>query len=232
MLRYSRGDALNGFAVTAMGYRGELGFDRSESRARASTTAHRSVRRDRRHRWRRVVPLQRSFEWQRTRNNASTKLTAFGIALRAESVLELHLLPRRSGERRSVPPGRSPLRTGGQESATGGWAAGRAAPMQNTVGVQLRNDNIAQRRPVSHRRRGSRSTTSAQDAVIQTSVGGYAQNEIAVDALAADAGWLRASTAIASTSTRANRRTPARDYAALVSPKGGAVFGPWSGTEF
>ena len=52
----------------------------------------------------------RSFEWQRTRGAAATKVVGLRPRVRPRPVLELHLLPRRSGQRRPVPASRPPRR--------------------------------------------------------------------------------------------------------------------------
>ena len=228
LVRYSRGDTQNGFALTGMGYRGVWdSTDQIPSRAVDDGTLDRfgtidttdggdSYR------------YSGSFEWQRTRNNASTKLTAFGLAY------DLNLFSNftyflddpengdqfRQADRRFVSGARLSHRRLGR------WA-GRA--VQNTVGLQLRNDNIfdvglyhtVARKPLE---------TIRQDSVLQTSAGGYAQNETQwtpwLRTLAgARVDWYRFDV---DAGEPANSGT---DRAALVSPKAGAMFGPWHGTE-
>ena len=228
LVRYSKGDVLNGFAITGMGYRGTWdSTDQIPARAVAqgligrfgaidTTDGGDSYR------------YSGSFEWQRTRNNASTKLTAFGIGY------DLNLFSNftyflddpdhgdqfRQADRRVVSGAKLSHRRLGR------WA-GRA--MQNTLAVQLRHDDIGNvglyhtvaRRPLE---------TIREDSVLQTSVSGSVQNEVQWTP------WLRtiAGLRVDGYRFRVDAGEPAnsgRDVASLASPKGGAVFGPWRGTE-
>ena len=161
----------------------------------------------------------------------ATKVSAYGIGYDLNLFSNFTYFLDDPEQRRPVPAGRSPLRAGRARSRIGGSAqwGGRAD---------------AERR----RRRSCGTTTSAtsasitrwraqpletvrEDGVRQTSVGGYAQNEIAVDAVAADAG------------RPARRRLPLRrrrrrsgELAAPTTPASSArraasIFGPWRGTE-
>src|SRR5439155_14363315 len=72
--------------------------------------------------------------------------------------------------------------------------------------------------------------TVRQDAVLQTSGAVYMQNEVQW------APWLRTLAGLRSDGYRfrVDASDPANggtDHAGLVSPKGGAVLGPWRGTE-
>jgi outer membrane receptor protein involved in Fe transport len=228
LVRFSRGDTQNGFALTGMGYRGAWdSTDQIPSRAVDdgmldrfgtidTTDGGDSYR------------YSGSLEWQRTRNNASTKLTAFGLAydLNLFSNFTYFLDDPENGDQFRQADHR--LVSGARVShrRLGRWA-GRA--VQNTVGLQLRNDSISNvglyhtvaRRPLE---------TIRQDSVLQTSAGGYAQNETQwtpwLRTLAgARVDWYRFDV---DAGERANSGT---DHAALVSPKAGAMFGPWHGTE-
>ncbi len=128
-----------------------------------------------------------SVEWQRTRGHASTKVTAYRHRIRPRSVLQLHLFSRRPGSRRSVSPGGSPVGEQARRSAhrrLGEWA-GRA--MQNTFGVQVRNDDITSI-GLSHTEARRLLETVRQDSVVETSAGAYAQNEIQWNPLAPNVG--------------------------------------------
>jgi hypothetical protein len=228
LVRYSRGDTQNGFAVTAMGYRGTWdSTDQIPARAVDDGTLDRfgtidttdggdSYR------------YSGSFEWQRTRSNASTKLTAFGLAydLNLFSNFTYFLDDPENGDQFRQADRRFVSGAGLSHRRLGRWA-GRA--VQNTVGLQLRNDNIfnvglyhtVARKPLE---------TIRQDSVLQSSAGGYAQNETQwtpwLRTLAgARVDWYRFDV---DAGEPANSGT---DHAALVSPKAGAMFGPWHGTE-
>jgi outer membrane receptor protein involved in Fe transport len=228
LIRYSRGDTQNGFAITGMGYRGDWdSTDQIPARAVSDGTIDRFGT---------IDPTDGgdsyrysgSFEWQRTRNNASTKLTAFGIAY------DLNLFSNftyflddpvngdqfRQADRRFVSGARLSHRRLGR------WG-GR--PMQNTFGGQLRNDDISNV-GLYHTAARNPLETIREDSVVQTSAGGFAQNEMQwTPWLSTLAGvrmdWYRFDV---DAGKPANSGT---NHAALVSPKGGAAFGPWSGTE-
>ena len=100
---------------------------------------------------------------------------------------------------------------------------------ENTFGVQVRNDDIPVVGLYRTEARTRRSTTR-QDAVTQTSVGVFAENELRW------LPWLRTTAGIRVDGYRFDVRAddPANSgttRSGLVSPKGGAVFGPWRNTE-
>jgi outer membrane receptor protein involved in Fe transport len=106
------------------------------------------------------------------------------------------------------------------------WA-GRS--VQNTVGIQLRNDDITNV-GLYHTRARVLLDTVRQDAVLETSGALYAQNEVAWTP------WLRtlAGLRVDGYRFRVDAGDPANggtNRAGLVSPKAGAVIGPWRGTE-
>jgi outer membrane receptor protein involved in Fe transport len=101
---------------------------------------------------------------------------------------------------------------------------------ENTLGVQVRNDDI----PVIglyHTAGRARISTTRQDAVTQTSVGAFAENELRW------LPWLRTTAGIRVDGYRFDVRAddPANSgtkRSGLASPKGGAILGPWRNTEF
>jgi hypothetical protein len=229
VVRYTRGDALNGVAATLMGYRGS--WNATDQIPRRAVTDGRLDR------FATVDTsdggessrYSASVDWQRTASNASTKVSAYGIAY------DLNLFSNftyflddpvngdqfRQADRRLVSGAKVSHRRVGE------WG-GRA--VQNTVALQIRHDAIAsiglyhtvRRRPLD---------TVREDAVRQTGVGAYAQNDTAW------APWLRTLAGVRVDAYRfdvtagepANSGT---DDASLASPKVGAVIGPFDGTEF
>jgi outer membrane receptor protein involved in Fe transport len=101
---------------------------------------------------------------------------------------------------------------------------------QNSIGIQLRNDDIANvglYRTVARRRIG----TTRQDSVMQTSAAGYAQNETAWTP------WLRTLVGARVDGYRfrvdaSEAANSGSEFDGLASPKGGVVLGPFKGTEF
>jgi hypothetical protein len=101
---------------------------------------------------------------------------------------------------------------------------------ESAVGVQLRRDWLA---PVGlyHTEARQRLSTTREDRVGQTMAGAYAQTEIEWSRTLRTTLGLRADAY--QFAVRSNNPRNSGDGAAgLVSPKVGAAFGPWSGTEF
>ena len=228
LVRYSRGDALNGFAATAMGYRGSWdSTDQIPARAVAGGSLGRFGTVDGTdggdsHRY------SGSFEWQRTRRNASTKVSAYGIGydLNLFSNFTYFLDDPRNGDQFRQADRRVVSGAKLSHRRLGRW--GNRA-VQNTIALQLRNDDITNvglyhtvaRRPLE---------TIRQDSVLQTSAAAYAQNETEWTP------WLRTLAGVRVDGYRfgvdaGDRANAGTAFAGLASPKGGAVFGPWNGTE-
>jgi outer membrane receptor protein involved in Fe transport len=228
VLRFSRGDSRNGFSATFMGYRAKWNAtDQIPQRALESgqlgrfglvddTDGGTSSR------------FSGSIEWQRTTGNASTKLTAYGLEYDLDlfSNFTYFLDDPVNGDQFQQTDHR--FVTGGKltHRHIGRWAD---RSVQNTFGVQVRNDDIADV-GLYHTRDRVRLNTVRQDAVVQTSAGGFAQNETEWTP------WLRTLAGIRIDGYRFNvdaelTDNSGVDYAALVSPKGGAIFGPFARTE-
>ncbi len=228
LVRFSTGDALNGLSVTGMAYRGTWNAtDQVPARAVERGVIDRlgtidtsdggdSYR------------YSGSLEWQRTRNNANTRLTAFAIAydLNLFSNFTYFLDDPENGDQFQQADHRVVSGARLSHRRLGRWA-GRA--MQNTTGVQLRHDSISNL-GLYHTVRRRQLETIREDSVRQTSVAAYAQNETEW------APWLRTIAGLRADGYRfgvdaglaANSGTK---YAGLGSVKGGAIFGPWRGTE-
>jgi hypothetical protein len=228
IVRFSRGDALNGFSITGMGYRGSW---RSSDQVPARAVDDGSLDRfgtidatDGGESYR----YSGSFEWQRTRNNASTKLTAYGLGYDLDlfSNFTYFLDDPENGDQFRQADHRFVSGARLTHRRLGRWA-GRA--VQNTFGVQWRNDDIAN---VGLYHTVARRTleTIREDSVVQTSLGGFMQNETEW------APWLRSLAGLRIDGYRfgveaSSAANSGKDYAGLVSPKGGIVLGPWKRTE-
>jgi outer membrane receptor protein involved in Fe transport len=229
LVRYSQGDAVSGFAITGMAYSGKWNAtDQIPARA---------VNDGRIDRFGSIDPTDGgnsyrysgSVEWQRTRGNATTRVTAYGIAYDLDlfSNFTFFLDDPIKGDQFHQADHR--FITGGKVSYRQlTTVAGRS--MQNTFGVQLRNDDI---RTVGLYRTKARALldTVRKDSVLETSAAVYAQNETEWTP------WLRTLAGVRLDGYRfgvdaSNVANSGTDYADLVSPKGGAVIGPWAGTEF
>jgi outer membrane receptor protein involved in Fe transport len=228
LVRYSRGDTQNGFTVTAMGYRGTWdSTDQIPVRAVDDGTLDRFGTIDTTDGGN-SYRYSGSFEWQRTRNNASTKLTAFGLAydLNLFSNFTYFLDDPENGDQFQQVDRRFVSGATLSHRRLGRWA-GRS--VQNTVGMHLRSDNISNV-GLYHTVARAPLETIRQASVLQTSIGGYAQNETQWTP------WLRTLAGVRVDGYRfhvdaGELAHSGTEYAGLVSPKGGAVFGPWGGTE-
>jgi outer membrane receptor protein involved in Fe transport len=103
--------------------------------------------------------------------------------------------------------------------------------MENTYGVQLRNDNISQV-ALYHTEERVRLETWNDASAIVTSLGVYGENQVEW------ARWLRTSVGLRLDGSRydvTNKIDPRNSgiaNAGIVSPKGTVTFGPWHSTEF
>jgi outer membrane receptor protein involved in Fe transport len=229
VVRYSRGDSVNGLAITAMGYHGD--WNSSDQLAVRAITDGMVSRfgtidpSDGGHSYR----YSGSVDWQRGTTNTLTKVTAFGIGY------DLHLFSNftyylddpvhgdqfEQADHRFVSGGRAFQR---RQSKWGGLS------VQNTYGVQVRNDDITTL-GLYHTEKRVRLETRSEDQVLETEAGVYAQNEIEWKP------WLR--TTLGLRGDIARFRVDASDPVnsgtssdSLISPKAGVTIGPWRGTEF
>ena len=222
------GDAVNGLSVTGMGYRGTWNStDQVPQRAIDDGLIGRFGALD---------PTDGgdtyrysgSVEWQRHARQRHDQGGRLRHRLRPESVLELHLLPRRSGARRSVPSGRSPLRQRRQGQPPAARPLVRTRRCRTPSACSCATTTSPTSACITPRRAQPLDTVR-QDAVLQTSVGGYAQNETAWTP------WLRTLAGVRVDGYRfdvdAERSGEQRHRRApgIVSPKGGVVLGPLRG---
>jgi hypothetical protein len=228
VLRYSQGDAVNGFSVTAMGYHAKWNStDQIPLRAVESGGINRFGAIDpsdggSSYRYSLVG------DWQRGHDASLTKITAYGLAYDLDlfSNFTFYLNDPVNGDQVEQTDQRfvSGVRVSNRRQTHWG-----AHAVQNTIGIQLRNDDITNI-GLYHTRGRSRLDTRQQDSVLETSAAVYAQNEVEW------ASWLRTTLGVRGDGYRF--RVAASDpfnsgarTAGLVSPKAGVVIGPWKGTE-
>jgi hypothetical protein len=228
VVRYSRGDTVNGLSITGMAYRGrwnstdQLPLRAIDSGAIGRFGAIDATDGGESYRYSGTV------EWQRTRGNASTKVTAYGIGydLRLFSNFTFFLDDPVHGDQFEQADHRFIIGAKVTHRRLGHWMGHET---QNSIGVQIRNDDITNV-GLYHTVARTRIGTTRQDAVVQTSTAGYTQNETEWTP------WLRTLAGLRVDGYHFNVDSidPENSGAAtagVVSPKGGAVLGPFHGTE-
>jgi len=237
VLRYSSGDAANGWSVTGMGYKGDWdatdqiaksalaqpGFGRFDSLD--TTTGGDSQR------------YSLAAEWHRADEKSAIQLIAYGF------FYDLDLFSNFTYFKDAV--------EGDQfEQADERWVGGAKAShtffgslferdMENTVGLQFRSDSInnglyqtvgRQRTDKTAQAGGTIAAVTRADDIWQTSVSPYVENKMqwgekfrSVVGVRADYYYFDVDGHDAANS--------GHEDDAIVSPKGSVIFGPWSKTE-
>jgi len=229
VLRYSRGDSVNGLSITGMGYWAKWNStDQVAQRAIDSGLISRFGGLDDTDGGD-TYRYSGSLEWQRSGSNTSTKIVGYGIGynLNLFSDFTYFLDDPVHGDQFHQADHR--FITGAKVShrRIGHWLGHQ---VQNTFGVQLRNDDIPTV-GLYHTEERQLLETVRQDSVLETSAAAYAQNETEW------APWLRTIAGIRVDGYRfrvdaADPENGGTRRAGIVSPKGGVIIGPFNGTEF
>jgi hypothetical protein len=228
VLRYSRGDAVNGFSLTAMGYRGE--WNATEAVPRRAVDAGTIGRFGSIDASDGGLTSRYSLagEWQHGSGSTLTKITGYGLAYNLDLIsnFTFFLNDPIHGDQHDQADHRLVSGVKASHRRLTRWGGHR---VQNTFGVQIRYDDIATV-ALYHTESRVRIGTISEAAVLATAGGLYAQNEIEW------APWFRTTAGLRGDVAR--YRVDALDpinsgtaRAGLVSPKGGATLGPWKGTE-
>lgn len=229
VIRYSRGDTVNGFSITGMGYTAKWNStDQVPKRAITSGLIGRFGSIDNTDGGD-TYRYSGSLEWQRSGSNTSTKVTAYGFGynLNLFSDFTYFLDDPVHGDQFHQADHRFVTGARVNHQRIGRWLGHE---VQNTVGVQVRNDDIPAV-GLYHTEARQLLETVRQDSVMETSGAAYAQNEVQW------APWLRtiAGLRVDGYRFRVDSNDPENGgtrTAGIVSPKGGAVIGPFNGTEF
>ena len=230
VLRYSWGDNVNGFSLTAMGYHGE--WNATEA------TPQRAIDQGLIGRFGSVDPTDGGEtyrysvggEWQRGKGNVLNKIQAYGIAYDLDLIsnFTFFLDDPVHGDQQEQVDHRFVSGARAFQKRQGRWGS---LPFQNTFGVQLRNDNVMDV-ALYHTEERIRLSTRSRASALVTSAGAYAENEIEW------APWLRSALGVRVDGTRfrvtnvVDPRNSGTSSAGIVSPKGTVTFGPWPSTEF
>ena len=228
VLRYSEGDAANGFNVTAMGYHAK--WNSTDQIPKRAVDAGQLGRFDaidpsdggESHRY------SVSGAWRRTDATSSTNVNAYLIdwQLNLFSNFTYFLDDPVNGDQFNQPDRR---RTTGLNASQSWLQSGLGSESENTVGVQFQNDNISN---------GLNSTKDRQilsitrrDHIVETSVGVYAENSTRWTP------WFRTVLGARADTYRFdvksdNAANSGKVTATIANPKVALIFGPWSNTEF
>jgi TonB-dependent receptor-like protein/carboxypeptidase family protein len=229
VVRYSRGDVINGFSVTGMAYHGSwTSTDTVPERALASGLISRfgtldpsdGGHSDR---------YSLSGEWQHGSGSTLTKITAYGVGydLQLFSNFTFFLDDPVSGDQHEQADHRFITGVKAVHKRQTRW---RGHAVQNTFGAQLRNDDISAL-DLYHTEARMRLSTTTRAGVLETTGGVYVQNEVQW------APWLRSMVGLRADATRfrVDDRIDAANSGTtkdgIISPKGGVTFGPWGETE-
>ena len=229
VLRYSQGDNTNGFSITAMGYRGK--WNATEA------SPERAINEGLIDRFGSIDPTDggKTYrysvggEWQHSSGNTLNKIQAYGLGYGLNLISNftfflddpVHGAQVEQVDRRFVSGVRAFQK---RQSRWGGHS------VQNTVGVQFRNDDIGQI-ALYHTEERVRLDAKNDASALVSSLGGYAENEIEW------APWLRSTAGLRVDGSRydvtnhLDDRNSGVATAGIVSPKGGVTFGPWHSTE-
>lgn len=229
VVRYSRGDAINGWLLTAMGYHGRwTSTDAIPRRAITSGLLDRFGTLDSSDGGN-TYRYSISGDWQHGTPTTLTRITAYGIGsdLSLFSNFTYYLDDPVHGDQHEQADRRFIAGAKLSHKRQTHWG-GRN--VQNTFGLQLRNDDITTL-ALYHTEERVRLSTVSEAAVLETSGAVYAQNDIewlpwlrTMAGLRADVTRFRADASLSANSGVTS--------AGIVSPKGGLVLGPWGGTEF
>ena len=229
VLRYSQGDNVNGLSLTFMGYHGRWNAtEASPQRAIDSGLIDRfgSIDpTDGGHTYRYSV----GGEWQHGSGNTLTKIQAYGLGydLGLISNFTFFLDDPEHGDQREQVDHRFVTGARAFQKRQGRWGS---HPVQNTIGLQFRNDDVM---AVSlfHTEQRVRLETWNDASALVTSAGVYGENQVEWARWLKTTVGLRADGSRYDVTNRIDPRNGGTATAGIVSPKGTVTFGPWRSTE-
>jgi len=229
VLRYSQGDNTNGLSITAMGYRGKWNAtEASPERAIDSGLIDRFGSIDPTDGGR-TYRYSVSGEWQHSSGNVLNKVQAYGLGygLNLISNFTFFLDDPVHGDQVEQVDRRFVTGARAFQKRQSRW---RGHSVQNTFGVQFRNDDIGQN-ALYHTEERVRLEIKNDASAFVTSLGGYAENEVEWTRWMRTTAGLRLDGSRYSVTNHVDDRNSGIANAGIVSPKGGVTFGPWHSTE-
>jgi len=229
VLRYARGDNVNGFSLTAMGYHGEWNAtEASPQRAIDSGLIDRfgSIdQTDGGHTSRYSV----GGEWQHGTGATLTKIQAYGLGydLNLISNFTFYLDDPVHGDQREQVDHRFVTGVRAFQKRQSRWGT---RPVENSFGVQFRNDNIMQV-GLFHTEKRVRLQTWNDASALVTSVGVYGENQVEWARRIRTSVGLRADGSRYDVTNKTDTRNGGTATAGIISPKATVTLGPWRSTE-
>lgn len=229
VLRYSQGDNINGLSLTVMAYHGDWNAtEASPQRAIDAGTIDRfgSIdSSDGGHTYRYSV----GGEWQHGTGTTLSKVQAYGLGYDLDLIsnFTFFLDDPLHGDQREQLDHRFVTGVRAFQKRQGRWGS---HPVENTFGVQFRNDDIT-RVALFHTEQRARLQTWNDASAIVTSAGVYGENQVEW------ASWLRTTFGLRADGSRysvrnlIDSRNSGTATAGIISPKGTVTLGPWRSTE-
>jgi outer membrane receptor protein involved in Fe transport len=230
VVRYSQGDNVNGLSLTFMGYHGE--WNATEASPQRAIDAGLIDRfgsidpTDGGHTYRYSV----GGEWQHGNGQTLSKIQAYGLGydLGLISNFTFFLDDPVRGDQREQVDHRFVSGVRAFQKRQTRWGS---RPVENTFGVQFRNDNVMQV-ALYHTEARQRLETWNDASAIVSSLGVYGENQVEWAPWLKTAVGLRADGSRYDVTNRIDARNGGTETAGIISPKGTATFGPWRSTEF
>jgi outer membrane receptor protein involved in Fe transport len=228
--RYSQGDNVNGLSLTFMGYHGDWNAtEASPQRAIDSGLIDRFGSIDPTDGGR-TYRYSIGGEWQHGSGQTLTKVQAYGIGYNLNLISNftfflddpVHGDQREQVDHRFVTGGRAFQK---RQTRWGGH------PVENTIGLQFRNDDVMQI-ALYHTEARQRLDTVNDASALVTSAGVYGENQVEWAPWLKTTVGLRADGSRYDVTNRMDDRNSGTTTAGIISPKGTVTFGPWHSTEF
>jgi outer membrane receptor protein involved in Fe transport len=229
VVRYTRGDNVNGLSLTGMAYHGAWHATQAvPQRAVEAGVVDRFGTvdpTDRGHSYR----VSGGAEWQRSNGTTLNKIQGYGVAydMMLLNNFTFFLDDPVAGDQHQQRDHRFLFGGRAFQKRLSRWG-GRT--VENTVGAQVRNDNVDV--SLIHTTAGEALFTRTQAAAVVTTAGLYAENQIEWSPWLRTAAGLRADGSRYGVTDRLDARNSGIRYAGLLSPKATVIVKPWIGSEF
>ena len=229
VIRYSRGNNVNGFSLTGMAYRGEWNATQAAPQRAVDAGAIGrfgtidSTDKGRTHRVSAVA------EWQRGKGSTLHKVQAYGIGygLMLLNNFTFYLDDPDHGDQNRQVDRRLIFGVKAFEKRQVRWGGHN---VQNTFGVQIRTDDIS-RLQLIHTERDVPLFTRSDGSAVVTTAGAYVENQVEWTSWLRTNVGMRGDRSLYRVTDTLDSRNSGTANAGLLSPKATVTFGPWAGTE-